>query len=138
MKSMNEVVKMAEDRGIPAKLTRAVIKQSGGIESFNEDAPMIVNHGADCGYHGWIYYNETVPFAESNRALILDFAEHMSDEFGEGLFEMIAGFSCLGDGYTASSVARAIYEKNHEDRTSVMNALAWFAVEEVARAAFDE
>ena len=130
-------IKQMAERGIDERLVRAAVKQSGGMQSFLEDMHNIVNHGVNGGFHGWIYYSETVKFAEKHKAHILELAEEMASDFGTGVFEMIAGFNCLGKGYTASSVARAIYERDHEDHTQVMNALAWFACEEVARAAYD-
>ena len=36
-------------------LRKAVIKQLGGIEVFNESLQNILNHGADYGVNGFIY-----------------------------------------------------------------------------------
>jgi hypothetical protein len=47
------------DSGIPAKLVRSVIWQLGGKESLQD----IANNSIDGGFHGFIYYSETIPFA---------------------------------------------------------------------------
>lgn len=48
---------------------------------------------------------------------------------------MIAGFNCID--LTAEEVAEAIYNGKSEDRTTVFNALAWYALEEVCRGYVD-
>jgi hypothetical protein len=50
------------------------------------------------------------------------------------MLEMIAGFNCLkADKLTLDDVAQAIYTGKGDNATSVRNALAWYALEEVAR-----
>lgn len=93
----------------------------------------IQSHGIDGGFGGFIYYSDTVEFAEQNMSDILDIARDMADSLGvDGPYSLIAGFNCLGDGYTADSVADAINKPEHEDRTQVLNAMAWFAAEKFA------
>lgn len=116
---------------ISAKIIRAVVRQSGGWDSFTEMAEDITNHGVDGGFHGWIYHAETVPFAKRNKAAIMEMAQQMADDMGEPLYRMIAGFNCLK--MEESEVAEALYNPRSDDKTQVFNALAWFAAEEVAR-----
>jgi len=93
----------------------------------------IHSYGIEGGFGGFIYYSDTVAFAEQNKSDILEIARDMADSLGEdGPYSLIAGFACLGDGYTADSVADAINDEDHEDRTQVLNAMAWFAAEEFA------
>jgi hypothetical protein len=94
----------------------------------------IATHGIHAGFNGFIYYADTVAFAEEHRTDILAMAREMADDLGlDGAYSLIAGFNCLGDDYTTDSVADAIHDPEHEDYTQVMNALSWFAAEEVAR-----
>ena len=53
------------------KLTTAVIEQLGGRDE-NTDQTMrdIMNHGADGGFSGFIYYSDTVEFYNQNKDLI--------------------------------------------------------------------
>jgi len=119
------------------QLQLAVIEQLGFSD--HDDADLITtlndihSYGIEGGFGGFIYYSDTVAFAEQNKSDILEIARDMADSLGEdGAYSLIAGFPCLGDGYTADSVADAINDEDHEDRTQVLNAMAWFAAEEFA------
>ena len=136
---MSLISKIADRSNIDPKLIGAVIRQMGGAASFKESARDVVNGGIDGGFHGFIYHSDTVPFACRNSPLILNLAESMARDLGEpGPYSFIAGFNCLRDlKLNADSVASAIFDPEHEDHTQVMNALAWFATEEVCRAYAD-
>lgn len=125
------ITQFCNESRINSDLIRAVIRQSGGWQSFKESAPDIYNHGASGGYYGWIYNSDTVAFFEKNRTIITELLKERADDFGMGMFEMIAGFRCLS-GLVIDDIAAAMYEKENENRTYVLNALAWFACEEVA------
>lgn len=130
------VSKFCESSNLPASLIRATVRQAGGWESFCEMAQDVANHGADGGFHGFIYYSDTVPFAERNKAALLDACREMASDLGEpGAYSLIAGFNCLQS--DADTVADAVNDRRHEEHVQVMNALAWFALEEVSRAYCD-
>ena len=121
---------------IPDKLIRATVRQaSGDWELFKESAADIANYGASGGYGGFIYYSDTVPFAKRNLKEIIELAEQQAAEFGESdAYAMIAGFNCLKKGkLTGGRAALAIAQPNNDQHVDVMNALAWYALEEVAR-----
>lgn len=125
---------------IPESLIDAVINQFGGWEDFTESAQDVVNNGIDCGYGGFIYHVDTVRFANDNLKSIVSLCKQWAEELGEdGAYSFIAGFNCLPD-YSADEIAEAIYTHSIDDDTwdddfvEVMNALAWFAAEEVCRA----
>ena len=123
-------------RGLPKGLATAVIRQHGGWRSFKKDAIGFANHGVGGGYSGFIYYSETVEFAKKYRKLIAKLAESQSDDLGLGVIEMIQGFNCFKDDRPSQSdVGACLYGDG--DNTSVMNALAWYAAEEVLRAYAD-
>lgn len=116
------------------QLAAAVINQLGGWEAFKECAPDIANHGISGGFGGFIYYTETEKFFKKNRSAIQQLAEEMASSLGEDVGGMISNFNCLGRGkdYTSSECCKTLYG-NRENDQQVMNALAWFAAEEVAR-----
>ena len=132
MKSITQISFLAQS-SVSNDLTRAVVRQLGGWKAFKESAPDIARQGIDGGFHGFIYHNETVKFAEDNLDDILALAERHCEEIGyEDVFIMFSCFSCM-NGFTPSEIARAIYSThNSDDRVTVYNALAWYAAEEVA------
>jgi hypothetical protein len=125
---------LIDSTNIPESLVRAVVRQMGGWESFKEAAPDITRHGIDGGFHGFLYYSETVPFAKLNRKAIIEMASQQSKEFGMGLLEMVKGFNCL-KGATETEIVEGL--AGATDETLVPNGLAWYAGEEVARAYCD-
>ena len=125
-----------ENSGIDAKLIRAVIRQSGGWQSFQESAPDIANHGISGGFSGWIYYTETCEFYAKNQNLIVELAECQSDEYGyQSAQDMVKSFRSLDA--TLSEIGYTLHGNKRQHDTQVANALAWFAAEEVTRAFVD-
>lgn len=135
--TLNQLV---ESTNIPASLVRAVVRQMGGWESFTQNAPDICRGGIDGGFSGFIYNADTEPFARRNRAAIAEMASEQSKEFGTGVIEMIRGFGCFRNGTkpTDEEIGSALYAgKDAKDGLPVLNALAWYAGEEVSRAYCD-
>lgn len=111
------------------KLTSAVIRKLGGRDRLED----IVNHGASGGFSGFTYYTDTLAFFKAYKAEIMARLTEDAKEYGMGMLEMVAGFNCLkADKLSADQVAAAIHEET-EDSTNVQNALAWYALEEIAR-----
>lgn len=133
---MKTLKKFIKESNINEKLIRAVVRQIGGWESFTNSAQDITNHGIDGGFHGFIYTAETVKFAKNNLPEIMELAKNLAYQIGEDTYKMIAGFKCLKD-YANLDVCESIYNKKSEDQETVLNALAWFAGEEVARSYID-
>lgn len=133
MQTLNSFVNESK---LPESLVRAVVRQMGGWDSFKESAQDVANYGADGGFNGFIYYNDTVPFAKRHKSVILDLAKQMADDLGEpGAMSMIGGFNCLK--MSADDVAEAILNPRSAESTNIYNSLAWFALEEVARSYAD-
>lgn len=131
---------LIEATNIPASLVRAVVRQAGGWDSFAEMAPDICRGGIDGGFHGFIYNHETEAFAKRNRAAIAEMAEAQANDLGTSVTEMIQGFGCFHDKEkpTDSEIGSALYAgKDKENGPNMLNALAWYAGEEVARAYCD-
>ena len=123
---------------LPAPLIRAVVKQSGGWDSFQEMARDVAAHGADAGFSGWIYHRETMEFFRKNRKAILGYAEEVAHDLGENVLSMIQGFGIFRNSpIDTQDLAKALYTGKGPEVTRVYNILAWFALEEVARAYAD-
>ena len=132
-KTMNDYLTYCEERGLNPRLVRAVIRQHGrGWEGWQESAPDIARYGIEGGFDGFFYYAETSPFAKRNRALIADCADSMANDMGESATKMVQGFGCLGSDFSEGEIGRCLYGRG--DDTQILNALAWFAAEECARA----
>lgn len=118
--------------GAQKDLAAAVIEQMGGFETFATDAPSIAAHGAMGGWSGFTYYSDTVPFTVRHLRTLREYGREMADSIGaDGFYSLVAGFNCLD--LTTDEVADALHDADHDSHTGVMNALAWFALEEAAR-----
>jgi hypothetical protein len=118
-------------------LIRAVVRQIGGWEEFEGHADDITNHGIDGGFHGFIYYTDTVKFTTANKAEILAALKEQASDLGEdGVISSLSHFGCL-KGYSQEEIAEGLYNAKSEHRTTIYNALAWYAGEEVARSYSD-
>lgn len=139
MTKVSSLKSFVAESHISEKLIRAVVRQIGGWESFTNYAEDVANHGAAGGFIGFIYYSDTVTFARRLRPEIMECAEELAKDIGdEGALSMIAGFNCLReDKMTQSEIADGIYNGRSEHSTTVLNALAWFALEEVCRSYVD-
>ena len=126
---------------VPATLIRSVVKNMNGWDSFKESAQDVVDHGAACGFGNFIYYTDTMAFTAKNRSAIAELAAQQAADFGDSSeIEMILGFNQLKhDDLTSLDIARALYGRLTDDdkKTMIYNALAWYALEEVARAYCD-
>ena len=122
-----------------ANLINAVKNQLGcsSVAEFVETCENVCTPGscgAAAGYSGFVYYSETVAFFRSHRKKIAELAQSQADSIGEDTISMVRGFNCLDSCWSYDEVSRAIYGRYSEDLTQIYNALAWFALEEVARA----
>lgn len=126
---------LIESTNIPASLVRAVIRQMGGWESFTQSAPDICRGGIDGGFNGFIYTRDTESFTRRNREAIQQLASEQASDFGTSVAEMIQNFGCFRHGTkpTDSEIGLALYA-GKDGGACVLNALAWYAGEEVSRA----
>lgn len=117
---------------LPSKLVRSTVRQIKDKTYFAD----VYAHGADGGFHGFIWYKDTVSFYRRNKKEIVELVERCADDAGEGPLEFVGNFNCLKNA-TTKEIAQTLY-CNLPDDPSVPNALAWFALEEVARAFCEE
>lgn len=121
---------------INSNLIRAVIRQSGGWQSFQESAPDIANYGISGGFSGWIYYTETCEFYAKNQTLIVALVENWTNYSIISTISFVTGFRFLDD-EDGQNVVKTLYGTKRQHDTQVANALTWFAAEEVARSFVD-
>jgi hypothetical protein len=99
--------------------------------------------GADAGWPGFTYYSDTCAFYSRNKAAIVKLAEQLANDLGEDVLSMVAGFRCLNKQYKPADVAKVLYgqysakKSATTDADMIANALAWFALEEVAHIVCD-
>ena len=125
-----------EQSSINPKLIRSVIRQIGGWLEFKEHAEDVSNYGAAGGFGGFIYYTDTVAFTKRNKAEIEAMLKGLAEDIGESFADCLCGFNCL-KGIEAGDVLDGYYNPRSDYRTDVYNALAWYALEEVATAYSD-
>lgn len=117
-------------------LREAVMEQLNGTRAEKRAALRdVARHGADGGFGGFIYYSDTVPFAEKNRDLIVTYLNADVQDFGAGsVVAMMKGWP-LFKHYTLAEVDRMWAEYltgKVGDDVTLVNALAWYALESVA------
>ena len=113
---------------IPAPLIRAVVKQSGGWDSFQEMAKDVAEHGADKGFPGWISYRETMDFFRKNRKTILEYADKLASYSGDNVLSLVQKFWTFRNSpINTQNLSKALYIGKGP------TIMAWFALEEVAR-----
>lgn len=138
---MKTLKSFIESTNIPASLVRSVSRRIGGWADLLEHAHDVADHGADAGWHGFIYHRDTCSFYRRNRAALLELVKEQADEFGQSPAEFVAGFNCVKNivDLSRDEVAAVLSGGRAEEcvRTSVQNALAWYALEEVSRALVD-
>lgn len=125
---------------LDSTLIRAAVRQFGGWESFTGLAEDVSNHGIDGGFHGFIYTRNTEAFAKRNRSLIASMASEQARDFGTSVTEMIQNFGCFRNGTkpTDEEIGSALYAgRDLENGMPILNALAWYAGEEVCRSYTD-
>jgi hypothetical protein len=122
------------ESGLNASLVRSTVRQTGGWDSFQESAQDVYNHGANAGFGGFIYHTDTVAFTKRNKKALIELCKEQAEEYygkGYSVGQFIAGFNCVD--CDAEQIAVALYTGKGGDVTEVYNALAWYALEEVAR-----
>ena len=132
--------KLINSTSIPASLVRAVVRQLGGWNSFAQSAEDITNHGINGGFCGFVYYKDTESFTRRNLEGINELLSAQAQEIGyDSTFAMIRSFGCFrGDTLSDGDIMRALCRgRNPDSGVNILNGLAWYAGEEVARAYCD-
>jgi hypothetical protein len=113
---------------------------NGSGDTFKELSLEMVNcaeYGANIGISGFIYYSETIPFFQKNRAAIAIHMELTAAELGTDIISMVQGFGVFSHSEkpTPSEIGKALWDKSktYTDLTDLYNVFAWYALEEVSR-----
>lgn len=128
MKNIKSIKEVTEQFGNYKTLINAVIRRLG-----YENITDVNNNGASVGFSGFTYYDETVNFYKKYRKYILQLAEDTADLLGLDTITMIKDFKTLGGEFSNEEIAKAIYLLRGENKEIIINAVVWFAVEEVCR-----
>jgi hypothetical protein len=105
----------------------------------------VSEHGADAGFHGFIYYTDTVSFAKRHRATILESLREFASDAAEGdPVALVMGFRCVKRAEVSpEAVSVALYGGriprgvSGNDVDAVLNGIAWYALESVAHIVSD-
>ena len=114
------------------KLINAVAKQIGGMANLKDHAIDICNYGASGGFNGFVYYTDTLAFTKRNHVLIIELLNNYADDIGTNALELLSGFNCFKD-MSEHEIFDGLMNPKSDDRTTIYNGLAWFALEEAAR-----
>lgn len=118
-------------------MTRAILRKLD-----RDELREVAQHSADAGWSGFTYTADTVAFYKAHKADILELAKQMASDMGVDMLELIRGFGCLQytnpfgkrvPSFELSEIAEAIHSGRGNDADTIRNAMAWFALEEVAR-----
>ena len=125
-----------EKSGLEPTLVRAVVRQLGGWQEAQQSMIDIANHGIDGGFHGFIYYSDTIAFFKKHRTIICNLINSTADDIGESPITLITNFNCLKGVKAQDSIIRCLgggpLRQGPIEDALVANALTWFAGEEVA------
>jgi len=114
----------------PVHVSKEELKElSGTFQDCSE-------HGADSGFSGFIYYNETIAFYMANREDIVKHMENTAAELGTDIISMVQCFGVFrySNKPTPSEVGRALWDsKKCPELATLYNVFAWYALEEISR-----
>jgi hypothetical protein len=114
------------------RMTRAILRRLD-----RDQLADVARHGANAGWPGFTYTRDCCNFFKAHKADVLALAQAMASDLGEEMLAMIGAFRCLSNqekpDYTATEIAEAIFSGRGECADVIRNAMAWFALEEVAR-----
>jgi hypothetical protein len=113
----------------------------GTAKDFKELSGIFVDcskKGADTGFTGFTYYNDTVPFFTKHRLDIINHLEHTAEQMETDVISMVLNFKEFrnnDDAPNPSEVGKALWDRsiNYSDYTELYNLFAWYTLEEVSR-----
>lgn len=128
MKTLKQVIADNQDK---KTLINAVINHIG-VSSVKD----VINHGADAGFSGFIYYRDTHKFAIRHRKAITAWIEEVANDLGEEVPNMVAGFGVFRRSKMDAEDRKELYAYiggGKCEQSTLTNIMAWFALEEVCR-----
>lgn len=129
--SLPSVATVCKDYPEYAPLIKAVIREIG-IEAVED----VNNSGADAGFGGFTYTNDTHKFAMKYQKYIIALLENTADQLGDEVVSMVKNFGMYG-GSMDKEELRELYAylsmSKKLEQGGITNTMAWFALEEVCR-----
>ena len=125
----------AAEINVSERMLSDISRRVGSWKEYRDGIAQEINdHGADCGFSGFVYYYETSAFFRDHSDEIMVMLRDLASDVGQTPAEMVAGFNCLSGVVDRDTVAAvlAFGRANDDDRAVVQNALAWFALETVS------
>jgi len=135
---------ISRNSNLPEKTINNIIEAlgyplTGSGDTFKELSAELVNcaeHGANIGISGFIYYSETIPFFQKNRAAIATHLELTAAEMGTDLISMVQEFGAFRNSGkpTPTEIGKALWDKSktYPELTDLYNVFSWYILEELA------
>jgi hypothetical protein len=123
--------------GVSDTLIRAVVRQFGTWHDFTDSAKDISENGAMGGWNGFTYYSDTIRFARKNRHRISNMAWEQARELGMDTLDMVLAFNGSHDEDKMAAMSFISGGSYKDDYQRFYNLMAWYSLEEVARAYVD-
>ena len=127
IKSISQVCREYPEK---SRLIHAVVSRIG-----KDSIEDVINHGADSGFSGFIYYTDTVKFYRKYREDINQWIKESWEDIGyKSALDMVKSFRCAQD-ETEDTIGKCLYNSrlNGDETMMIENCLSWFALEEVCR-----
>jgi hypothetical protein len=126
-----EVIKGIQESDEPFRKMALEVIDSIGLDSIQD----VNNYGIDVGYGGFIYYSDTIEFAEKHRKAIIAIVSELSKEFEETEESFISSLNCFKN---MDHISRAYYsfvynDSDYPEYDEIANGLSWLAAEHVCR-----
>ena len=86
-------------------------------------------HGAACGFHGFIYYHETCAFFDENRKEILALVSELSLDEEIHPAQFVSRMPYLNGYFLPREIECLLLGAEIEDGAMVKNAMAWLVLE---------
>jgi len=94
------------------------------------------NYGANIGFSGFTYYQDTLAFSKKHRHDIVKHMEKSAAELGTDIISMVQNFGVFRNSEkpTASEIGKALWgsPRHSYELVTLYNVCAWYALEEIA------
>jgi hypothetical protein len=136
---------LKENSGFDHSTIKSVVNSLGYIsrgslkvlKELTAEFVICAEQGADKGFSGFSFPQETISFFIANRQDIVKHMENMAEELGTDIISMVQSFGVFRKSKppTPGQVGKALWDSGHEwpELSDLYNVFAWYALEEVAR-----
>lgn len=135
---MGKLEKFKEEYSHCSKLIDAVYEQLGAEDENDffrilDDVLTPGGCGANAGFTGFVYYDETTSFYFDYRDDIKALMKSECEIFGDAsILDMVSKFNGL-DGYTADEIGTALFDsRRHDELKGIYDVFSKYALEEIA------